>query len=129
MSPLDIGKATAKETRAVLIRLANVAAEPVEWLWTNRFALGKLTLVVGDVGAGKTYVMTDVIARMTRGIAWPDGSPSGLPSHVIVLTSEDGIADTIRPRVDGQGGDPRARGHSARPHARHRPGRRLQPGA
>jgi putative DNA primase/helicase len=106
VSPIDIGKATAKETRAVLVRLADVAAEPVEWVWTNRIALGKLTLIVGDVGAGKTYFTTDVTARVTRGAAWPDGAPSGDPSHVILLTSEDGIADTIRPRVDWQGGDP-----------------------
>ncbi len=106
MSPLDIGKAAGKETSAVLVRLADVAAEDVEWLWKNRIALGKLTLIVGDVGVGKTYLTTDIAARVTQGTGWPDGAPSGDPSHVIILTSEDGIADTLRPRLDRQGGDP-----------------------
>jgi len=112
-SPFDLGAAAAGPTAedrprpgAVLVRLADVQAEPVEWLWTNRIAVGKLTLIVGDVGAGKTYLTTDVTARVTRGSAWPDGAASGAAGHVLILTSEDGIADTIRPRLDRQGGDP-----------------------
>ncbi len=92
--------------RPILTRLSSVEAEPVEWLWRNRYARGKLGLKVGDVGTGKTYLDIDLVARLTTGRAWPDGEASPGPGRVILLTSEDGIADTIRPRIDQQGGDP-----------------------
>jgi hypothetical protein len=105
---ITIAKATATETSAVLVRLADVEPEAVEWQWRNRIARGKLTLFVGDVGAGKTYVTTDIIARVSRGRAWPDadGAAAELPGHCLWMTSEDGIADTLRPRIDQQDGDP-----------------------
>src|SRR5262249_61533539 len=92
--------------RAVLTRLSPVQAEPVDWLWPNRIARGKLALFVGDAGAGKTYLTHDVASRLTAGLGWPDGAATPERGQVILLTSEDGIADTIRPRIDQQGGDP-----------------------
>src|SRR5439155_9245080 len=70
----------------------------------ERFARGKLGLHIGEVGTGKTTVTLDLTARVTAGAAWPDGgrAPSGA---VLLLTSEDGLADTVRPIVDRQGGD------------------------
>lgn len=89
----------------VVVRLSDVTPEPVTWLWPGRIARGKLTLVVGDPGLGKSYLTQDVAARITRGLPWPDGSlaPRG---DVVILTAEDGLADTIRPRFDALGGDP-----------------------
>jgi hypothetical protein len=89
----------------VVVRLADVEPEAVDWLWPRRLACGKLTLVIGEPGGGKTYFVIDCGARVTRGQPWPDG-PAPAPGAVIVLTSEDGIADTLRPRLDHQGGDP-----------------------
>lgn len=103
---IDITKATATETSAVLVRLADVEPEAVEWLWPNRIALGKLALIVGDVGAGKTYVTTDILARVSQGRAWPDGTPAAAPGHCLWMTAEDGIVDTLRPRIDQQDGNP-----------------------
>jgi hypothetical protein len=87
------------------VRLDTIAPEPVDWVWSGRFARGKLGLVVGDPGEGKSQVTTDILARITRGHAWPDGgnAPAG---NVILLAAEDGLSDTLRPRVDRQGGDP-----------------------
>lgn len=89
----------------VLVRLDTVAPEPVEWLWAGRSARGKLGLVVGDPGEGKSQVVIDALARTTRGLPWPDGgiAPMG---NVVLLAAEDGLADTVRPRFDRQGGDP-----------------------
>lgn len=89
----------------ILVRLVDVEAEPVEWSWPNRIARGKLALIIGEPGACKSHVVQDIAARTTRGTAWPDDgqAPSGA---VVVLTSEDGIADTLRPRIDRLGGDP-----------------------
>lgn len=89
----------------VLIRLSEVKPEPVTWLWPGRVPRGKLTTIVGDPGSGKSYVLLDMTARVTVGAPWPDGAcaPKGA---VVILTAEDGLADTVRPRVDVMGGDP-----------------------
>ncbi len=89
----------------MVVNLATVAPEAVTWLWPGRIARGKLTLVVGDPGLGKSYLTQDAAARTTRGLPWPDGSiaPCG---DVVILTAEDGLADTIRPRFDALNGDP-----------------------
>jgi putative DNA primase/helicase len=90
---------------AVLVQLSTVEPEAVTWLWPNRFARGKVGEIIGNPGDGKSQITTDVVARVTRGHSWPDGgrAPEG---NVIILAAEDGIADTIRPRVDRQEGDP-----------------------
>lgn len=89
----------------VLVQLSTVAPEAVTWLWPNRFALGKLGEIIGNPGDGKSQITIDIASRITRGRGWPDGgvAPEGA---VILLAAEDGIADTIRPRVDQAGGDP-----------------------
>jgi hypothetical protein len=89
---------------AVLVRLADVEAESVEWTWVDRFARGKLALIIGEPGDGKSYVTHDANARLTVGAAWPDGSaaPRG---NVLILACEDGAADTVRPRIERQGGN------------------------
>lgn len=88
----------------VLVCLDDVRAEDVEWTWRDRIARGKLTLAVGEPGSGKTYVTLDGVARTTIGAAWPDGgrAPAGA---ALLLTSEDGLADTVRPIIDRQGGN------------------------
>ena len=64
--------------------------------------LGKLTIIDGDPGLGKSLMTLDIAARITTGRPMPDGSESGLagPSAVVLLTVEDGLGDTIRPRLD-----------------------------
>ncbi len=90
---------------AVLVRLSDVSPEAITWLWEGRIAAGKMSLLVGDPGLGKSYLTMDLAARVTIGGTWPDKSPAR-PGTVIVLTAEDGLADTVRPRLDLLGGDP-----------------------
>ncbi len=89
----------------VLRRLSDVQPQPVTWLWHQRLARGKYTLLAGDPGTGKTFLALDIAARLTRGASWPDGgtAPQG---NVLFFTAEDGLADTVRPRIDALGGDP-----------------------
>jgi putative DNA primase/helicase len=88
----------------VLVRLADVQPEPVTWIWPGRVAAGKLALLVGDPGLGKSWISLDIAARLSTGRAWPDAgsAPAG---SVLLLSAEDGLADTIRPRLDALGGD------------------------
>lgn len=88
----------------VLTRLSTVKPEQVDWLWKARIPRGKLTLLVGDPEAGKTFVSLDFAARVSRGAKWPDGAAAS-QGGVILLAVEDGLADTIRPRLDALGAD------------------------
>ena len=94
-------------TAAVLVRLADVAPERVRWLWAGRIPLGKLTILEGDPDLGKSTLALDLVARVTAGAAMPDGARGDLdgPSGAVLLSAEDGLADTIRPRLDAAGAD------------------------
>jgi RecA-family ATPase len=86
------------------ILLVDVEPETIDWVWPQRIARGKLTLLDGDPGLGKSVLTIDWAARITRGRPWPDGA--ACPSAgVVILSAEDGLADTIRPRLDACGAD------------------------
>ncbi len=90
----------------VIVRLADVQPRHIEWLWQGRIALGKLTLIVGDPGLGKSTLSLDIASRVSTGTPWPDapGEPNSTGS-VVLLSAEDEIDDTIRPRLDAAGAD------------------------
>lgn len=87
-------------------RLSDVTAEDVKWLWQGRIPLGKLTILDGDPGLGKSTLTLDLAARVTTGRHMPDGSASDLerPAVVVLVSCEDGLADTVRPRFEAAGG-------------------------
>src|SRR5919112_2147247 len=87
-----------------VVRLGQVGAEPVQWLSPGRLAAGKTTILDGDPGLGKSTLLCEWAARITRGHALPGGT-SGAPRDVIILSAEDDLRDTIRPRIDAAGGD------------------------
>lgn len=98
-------KRPALQTRGpILVRLADVEARPIDWLWPQRLALGRLSLLVGRPGCGKSFVTCDMASRVSTGTPWPDGSacPRG---SVLLLASEDDAGDTIRPRLDAHKAD------------------------
>ena len=87
-----------------IVRMSEVQPESVEWLWPGRIPIGKLTMIIGDPGLGKSTVSMDIAARVSRGTQWSDGAPN-TPGNVILLTAEDGLSDTIRPRLDAANAD------------------------
>jgi hypothetical protein len=93
-----------KEPTAIITPLSDIKAEPINWLWKNRIAIGKLTIYAGDPGLGKSQGSLDLAARVSLGKAFPDGSPCMLGDSII-LSSEDDPGDTIRPRLDALGAD------------------------
>jgi hypothetical protein len=88
-----------RATEPVLVRMADIEAEEVAWVWPMRLARRKLNLVVGDPGLGKSTIALDVAARISRGAVWPDTGSAPL-GNVVILTAEDGLSDTVRPRLD-----------------------------
>ena len=87
-----------------LVCVADVPAEPVRWLWPGRIPLGKLTVLDGDPGMGKSTVTLTIAAKVSTGSPFPDGAGPE-PADVILLSAEDEIADTIRPRLEAAGAD------------------------
>ena len=79
---------------------SSVHASKVNWLWYPYIAEGKITLLQGDPGDGKSTMMMHLIGEITRGGTTPDGIPFGEPGRVVYQCSEDGVADTIKPRLE-----------------------------
>jgi hypothetical protein len=86
-----------------LATVADVASERVQWLWPGRLARGKLTILDGDPDQGKSTMSLDVGARVSTGSSMPDGHRLDEPGDVLVLSAEDDLADTIRPRLEAAG--------------------------
>lgn len=90
-----------------LINLNDIPAEEVSWLWPGYAPAGKLTIVRGNPGEGKTMLMMHVISRLTQGRPLP-GEPDDArrdPVNCIYQTAEDGLSDTIKPRLEASGAD------------------------
>lgn len=87
-----------------LIRMSDIQPEEVQWLWYPYIPLGKLTVIQGDPGEGKTTFVLAMVAALTKGEALPEREPLD-PVNILYQTAEDGLADTIRPRLDALGAD------------------------
>jgi RecA-family ATPase len=97
--------------RPEVVCLADVEPEDVDWLWQPYIPKGKLTILEGDPGAGKTWLALQLAAIITKGDPFPDAADGCLrarraPGTVVYLSAEDGLADTLRPRLDSAGADP-----------------------
>lgn len=90
-----------------VVTLADVEPELVTWLWPGRIPAGKVVTLDGDPSLGKSTVALTFAATITTGGAWPDGSVCTTPGDVVLLSAEDGLADTVRPRLDAAGADVR----------------------
>lgn len=102
------GKGTSSPTKrqARLMRMIEVQPKSIEWLWPDRIPLGHFTIAEGDPGIGKsTVILADLTARITTGGELPGGGRIAEPGNVVLLTAEDGLADTILPRLLAAGAD------------------------
>lgn len=94
------------EPEAVVRRIDSIKTQPLQPLWPRVLWLGKPTLLVGDPGLGKSLITADITARVTTGKDWPCQTRSVAdPANVVLLSAEDDVADTIRPRLETAGAD------------------------
>lgn len=82
-----------------IISMDEVPVEEVEWLWYPYIPFGKLTIIHGDGGEGKTTLILQLAALLSRGEKLPCDSTEREPIKVIYQTAEDGLGDTIKPRL------------------------------
>jgi hypothetical protein len=88
------------------ILVSDVETERVAWLWRGWLALGKISVLDGDPGLGKSAVVLDIAARVSTGRPFADGSECETGAGgVVILSAEDGLADTIKPRLEAAGAD------------------------
>jgi putative DNA primase/helicase len=84
---------------------AEIAPEKIDWLWPGRLARGKHTCIAGEPGTGKSQLSIGIIAAVTTGGEWPCGEGRAPLGNAIILSAEDGAADTIVPRLLAAGAD------------------------
>jgi putative DNA primase/helicase len=89
----------------IFVTMDTIKAEKVDWLWLNRIPLGRLVLLDGDPGAGKSYLSLAVASAVSRGKSLPGGEKPLSPSNVLLMSIEDGFGDTVRPRLDSMDAD------------------------
>jgi len=101
-TPVETPMANAPQLKITTMK--NIQARRTRWLWPGKFPQGKLTVIAGDPGLGKSFLTLDVAARVSVGGLWPDGGTAPI-GDVLLITAEDGLDDTVRPRLDLLGAD------------------------
>ncbi len=102
---VDLPPEATSGTALITQCAADVTPEPVEWLWPGRVALGKLTLIAGEAGLGKSQLSIAIAAAVTTGGDWPCREGRAPQGNVVILSAEDGAADTVVPRLMAAGAD------------------------
>lgn len=88
-----------------LINMEDVEVKEVEWLWYPYIPYGKITILQSDPGTGKTTLMLQLAAWLSKGESLPLAEKESTPINIIYQTAEDGLEDTIKPRLLKSGAD------------------------
>lgn len=94
-----------ENTELKLINMSDVQAEEIKWLWYPFIAYGKMTIVQGDPGDGKSTLVLNIAAKLSRGERLEPEMNIDKSVNVIYQTAEDGLADTVKPRLEQAGAD------------------------
>ncbi|MDQ6704189.1 MAG: AAA family ATPase, partial [Pseudomonadota bacterium] len=100
----DAPASPAPKAETLLIKASEIEPEPISWVWKHWLARGKLHIIAGAPGGGKTTIYLSFAAIISSGAIWPDGTRAKA-GNVLIWTSEDGHADTIIPRLTRMGAD------------------------
>ena len=96
---------TEQKIKLKMIRMSEVQSQEIEWLWYPFIPYGKLTIIQGDTGDGKTTMVLNLAAKLSKGEALDENMKVTEPVNVIYQTAEDGLADTVKPRLELAGAD------------------------
>lgn len=88
-----------KNTELRLIKMSDVEPTKVEWLWYPYIPYGKVTIIQGDPGEGKTTLILNLAALLSKGEKLPESNEKSEPINIIYQTAEDGLSDTVKPRL------------------------------
>ena len=94
-----------KRTELKMIKMSEVQSQEIEWLWYPFIPYGKLTIVQGDPGDGKTTLILNIAAKLSKGEGLDNDMKLTEPMNIIYQTAEDGLADTVKPRLEKAGAD------------------------
>ena len=92
-----------KKTELKMIKMSEVQSQEIEWLWYPFIPYGKLTIVQGDPGDGKTTLILNIAAKLSKGEGLDNDMKLTEPMNIIYQTAEDGLADTVKPRLEKAG--------------------------
>lgn len=88
------------ETNLKIINMSDVESKEISWLWYPFIPYGKLTIIQGDPGEGKTTLVLNIAAVLSKGQGLDEHMNPQQPLHIIYQTAEDGLADTVKPRLE-----------------------------
>lgn len=88
-----------------IIKMSDIQSEEVEWLWYPFIPYGKLTIIQGDPGDGKTTLALNIASKLSKGEMLDQEMKITEPLNIIYQTAEDGLADTVKPRLELAGAD------------------------
>jgi putative DNA primase/helicase len=88
-----------------VVCMADVKPSAIDWLWLYWIAIGKVHVLAGEGGRGKSTILCSTTAITTTGTKWPDGAYASQPGSVIILAAEDDVEDTLAPRLMAAGAD------------------------
>jgi len=91
-------------TELQMIKMSEIQSQEVAWLWFPFIPYGKLTIVQGDPGDGKTTLVLNIAAKLSKGEGLDSEMKLTEPLNVIYQSAEDGLADTVKPRLEAAGG-------------------------
>ena len=89
----------------ITLSAAEIKPKPIDWMWPSYIAQGKISLLAGEPGTGKSQTCLNITATVTNGDLWPCGSKYPEPANVLILSAEDDPEDTIVPRLMAAGAD------------------------
>ena len=93
-------KVDMDETNLKIINMSDVESKEISWLWYPFIPYGKLTIIQGDPGEGKTTLVLNIAAVLSKGHGLDEHMKPEQPLHIIYQTAEDGLADTVKPRLE-----------------------------
>ena len=89
-----------QKTELKLIKMSEIQSQEIQWLWFPFIPYGKLTIIQGDPGDGKTTLVLNIAAKLSKGIGLDEDMKVLEPMNIIYQTAEDGLADTVKPRLE-----------------------------